>query len=1121
LGQFIARWDPGAKSKKGEDCFSIASQYTPSRLRARDGSIKIVAGGDAEIYASLLSAADDILIEAESIVASARGESYLGKVKIDNSRRNRTIKKEADIILQRVRIESGGNARFIARKNVKVTGGTILAALEVEFNGENISLRPIQIIAENKVKQYGSRGFTYYKDSEAYSTSEVASTDVIANRIKLDAKNDVNIKASMLMAMEDINITAGNDINVVEELVTHYVHSSQFEGHLKFFGQETMQRVLERDFKAARRSFECEFSNLSQMKRLLHARKGADIAAEGIKSFMSLYDEYKAFKAAGSLGNYLKKEAAEKLMSASAEISHTKTKKEWTEAILPVMKAKEILMKAGRNINLRGLQAKADKMSLQAQNAINIQAAQEYYRQHQNRRNLGIHGHVNYDPTKQKFSDKFAAPTIGVSAGYASSEQSGVKNINSHIDVQTFEAITPGTITIEGANINATDVKLVAHALRMRSLVDTEKGKHKAISGGLDYNMASGGLSGHIEGSRGHHSYAQVGEQTGIKALGTFIAEIGDMTHLQGAFIDAVNGTLKTARFQYEDVEEHKKSKDINFGIGSFEFMRNSLFVKPDTITPDIGFSSQNRKERLKSGVSSGVQIITQSDISGLNHDLSKARELVKNHKHYVRVVVPIPTSREAAKRMWNDLKALVTPSTQETQNNAESNSEYNVEDNAEDSEWENPDNQWKNPDYEEVYKALDENKNLDAEQKIEALKDYTDLERQKTAIEAMIQQEAYDVIPMDKPDLEIQNEIAQEDSEAEDSPQENEKSILRIQKTSDEYIITCATKGAESEEVKLKYFKSIDNIVNDAETKEAPKRKLSYLHDILSAARILQEAEASFEGNYLSHIENMANALPHNRMGGIVDRIGQLAMNKVAQLAVYGLVSQATDMSKKELVDVLHNPDNGYYKHIRNTLGIKNEDMSTLGDILVAGIAQKATNRILKSKRTKTSKQYTLPNANAGPRVSKANSSSSSQTQAGVKVKKPVREMSDQEFAQSIANRVDKKFEGKGAVVGTKKHEHAKKLGKRYQEMYKDKTDLKFEQRYKGGKKYERDSGDTPKGSVVPDVYNEKTGKAYDYKFGDAKLRERQQRKLKSQMPKDDYEDCTMIKPNHKDVSQ
>jgi hypothetical protein len=106
--QFVVKWDPGAKAKEqGMDCFSIASAYTPSEIRARDGSIKIVVGENASVYASLLSAADDILLEAKHLKLEDRGESFVKNIAIDNSRRTRRTTQESGIIIQKVQVEAG------------------------------------------------------------------------------------------------------------------------------------------------------------------------------------------------------------------------------------------------------------------------------------------------------------------------------------------------------------------------------------------------------------------------------------------------------------------------------------------------------------------------------------------------------------------------------------------------------------------------------------------------------------------------------------------------------------------------------------------------------------------------------------------------------------------------------------------------------------------------------------------------------------------------------------------------------------------------------------------------------------------------------------------------------
>ena len=135
---------------------------------------------------------------------------------------------------------------------------------------------------------------------------------------------------------------------------------------------------------------------------------------------------------------------------------------------------------------------------------------------------------------------------------------------------------------------------------------------------------------------------------------------------------------------------------------------------------------------------------------------------------------------------------------------------------------------------------------------------------------------------------------------------------------------------------------------------------------------------------------------------------------------------------------------------------------------------------------------------------------------EAKTSAKKPVKAMTDKEFVQNIANRADKINPAKGPRAGTEKHTYAKKLGKRYQKMTGDRKDVKFEELYKGNEPYRTKDG--VKGSTRPDVYNQKTGEVFDYKFGDAKLGPRQTQKLQDQMPVNadgSKVTVTEIKPN------
>ena len=130
---------------------------------------------------------------------------------------------------------------------------------------------------------------------------------------------------------------------------------------------------------------------------------------------------------------------------------------------------------------------------------------------------------------------------------------------------------------------------------------------------------------------------------------------------------------------------------------------------------------------------------------------------------------------------------------------------------------------------------------------------------------------------------------------------------------------------------------------------------------------------------------------------------------------------------------------------------------------------------------------------------------------------KKPIKEMTDHELTENLANRAEKALgKGNGPLMGQKKHRYAEDLAKRYQKMTGERPDLVFEESYKGGKPLEK--GMERKGSVKPDVYNKNTGEVFDYKFGNAKLKPDQIQRLQKQMPKETYGDLvnvTEIKPS------
>ena len=126
---------------------------------------------------------------------------------------------------------------------------------------------------------------------------------------------------------------------------------------------------------------------------------------------------------------------------------------------------------------------------------------------------------------------------------------------------------------------------------------------------------------------------------------------------------------------------------------------------------------------------------------------------------------------------------------------------------------------------------------------------------------------------------------------------------------------------------------------------------------------------------------------------------------------------------------------------------------------------------------------------------------------------------MTDQELAQSLANRAERKFPGgKGPEAGKVKHKYTEKVLKRYQESTGQRPDLVAEGRFKGGRGWEPGMG--LKDSVKPDLYNKTTLDGLDYKFGEAEVTQGQRVRYEAQLPK--HEDgrpssLTQIKPTIK----
>jgi len=130
-----------------------------------------------------------------------------------------------------------------------------------------------------------------------------------------------------------------------------------------------------------------------------------------------------------------------------------------------------------------------------------------------------------------------------------------------------------------------------------------------------------------------------------------YFAKAGNFTLLaeeRGLFISPV--------LTYQDLEDMEKSKHTHVGVGvGFASGPEGGASKLGIPTLDAGHKRQDKRELQRATVSDNIAIKTQSAVSNLNRDLSKAKEMTRNSKTHIRIFAPI-MGVKSLKEMYQDI---------------------------------------------------------------------------------------------------------------------------------------------------------------------------------------------------------------------------------------------------------------------------------------------------------------------------------------------------------------------------------------------------------------------------------------------------------------------------------
>ncbi|MDR2489626.1 MAG: hemagglutinin repeat-containing protein, partial [Desulfovibrio sp.] len=471
-----------------------------------------------------------------------------------------------------------------------------------------------------------------------------AGRDLNQTNSQIEAGRDVVIAAA-----RDWNMLAGQDYDSLHQYVT------QVQGGIN--------AVVRQNVSGATRTF----LDLPQ-----NAMRG-----QGNVAFQGLTAASAYLKAVDSL-----KSAASQPISASVNVGASFSRSDYKasgSAARPsaLIAGRDVEAAAGRDITINGGKVAA------GENVI-LDAA----------RDLTIVAAFNRDQTEMTsvsggtaIGVKAVVGSGGVSFGInaqanaagAASEGRGTSHTNALITAgNTFYGKSGRDMTVAGARIEADRTWMdVGNNLTVASVQDSYESKSHSWSAGADVTVGYGvHVDVQLGFGKGSSASDWTGEQTAVIGRREVDIYVDKETSLKGAIIATDKGgdlTLNTGTLSYEAIADRNTSKAWNAGV-SAGFSLSGGFAKPEQGAPaapmkpipmdfigsgvsegrgerpytptatEFGYSSAVERGVLRPTVTEGTIIVRDdpdADLSGLNRDLDRAREITGKEKTHVDVYVP------------------------------------------------------------------------------------------------------------------------------------------------------------------------------------------------------------------------------------------------------------------------------------------------------------------------------------------------------------------------------------------------------------------------------------------------------------------------------------------------
>ncbi|MGN0929702.1 MAG: hemagglutinin repeat-containing protein [Alphaproteobacteria bacterium] len=310
---------------------------------------------------------------------------------------------------------------------------------------------------------------------------------------------------------------------------------------------------------------------------------------------------------------------------------HTETSETSTSVGSNIM-GENIVFKSGNNMTQIGSNVVADNtVSYDIMNKLSVIAGENTYRSESSDEHISAGASVGNN-------------SVQVNAGYdkASNRASGTNYTNSNIVADNIIVKTGGDSEFIGANVNANEnlIMSVGGDLKVESKQDTDYAKGSnfgvSISGGNGTGKNSGG--GGFNTGKSNHDSAWVNDQTELTAKNVDITVEGKSTLVGGLIDGSESLNLTTNELEYKDLVDFDKSSESGFGFNTSVGVstdKGKTSLHPNGSTTITMRDKGSEKEQITHAtIGSGNITVggkTNSDLEGLNRDVSKAQEITKD----------------------------------------------------------------------------------------------------------------------------------------------------------------------------------------------------------------------------------------------------------------------------------------------------------------------------------------------------------------------------------------------------------------------------------------------------------------------------------------------------------